>query len=317
MAINLPINQGKSIFSNMVKIIAALSLILFFSACTSSVDQRQLKAINDCLEKSNSFIETASLVARKGMEDKLMDPFSHESALIWITPATSIQQLASDVRSYIDSLKPILMKGKEFNKDQKSELFRKIDACRQLIPMVFDTITMLKPQIKKDMLDLTRQSPLLQGYPSQTDKAQITSYERNWIDSNFSSTNPLMTLASLNKIQNEINSWEYKWLKYCNIHINRYLCGFDNPFLADMSDSLLKAGQLFAVYAGVFDYPLFRNPQVTIDGTLVKPGPDGIASCAFKAAGKGDHKIPVIIEYTRPDGTRDKVFKTLRYIVAE
>lgn len=60
------------------------------------------------------------------------------------------------------------------------------------------------------------------------------------------------------------------------------------------------------------------QPAFFINGIEVKCDADGVAVYKFKSPMKaGKYSVPVKIIYTKPNGIKDTVFKTLSYTVAE
>ncbi|MEI9934184.1 MAG: hypothetical protein WDM71_04895 [Ferruginibacter sp.] len=69
------------------------------------------------------------------------------------------------------------------------------------------------------------------------------------------------------------------------------------------------------ISAGVGAFNDASKPDITIDGAHVDLNNDGVAEKDITASGTGNQKVHVVINYTKPDGTKDQLTKDIEYTV--
>lgn len=141
----------------------------------------------------------------------------------------------------------------------------------------------------------------------------------SWMKRNFGSVTPVLALAMLNKVQNDVLITTNDLLEYCNA--NAWSATHDYETfkpLISLDRSYVKSGQTIEVSAGVASFSTSAKPVITIDGKRVKVDEEGVATWNFYAKKKAGHyTVPVRIEFSRPDGERQSVNKNLKYTVGE
>lgn len=111
----------------------------------------------------------------------------------------------------------------------------------------------------------------------------------------------------LSKMHNSVSILENKMLTHFNIASSNPIRVIFDKFAGLVSQSCkrLNKGDTLEISAGVGAFSSVSNPQIIINGSNIKVGSDGLAKYSFKVSGEnGMNVIPVYIEFTSPDGTK-------------
>jgi gliding motility-associated protein GldM len=74
-------------------------------------------------------------------------------------------------------------------------------------------------------------------------------------------------------------------------------------------------GDPVEITAGVGAFSDAAKPRITINGQAQTLTPEGTAIMKTTASGTGEHSVNVVIEFNKPDGTPERVTKTIKYTV--
>ena len=85
----------------------ALLSLTVFTACSSNSkkDTEIIKALNESIENSNTWIERSSNDYMILFEEKVRNAGSRERAQFWYPKAKKIEQLSNDIVNYIETIK--------------------------------------------------------------------------------------------------------------------------------------------------------------------------------------------------------------------
>jgi hypothetical protein len=87
--------------------------------------------------------------------------------------------------------------------------------------------------------------------------------------------------------------------------------------IASLNSSYVKSGQAVELTVGMGSFTDDLTPRITIDGKELKLNNDGVVVHKFIVNGTpGNHRIPVKVEYTKPDGSKGYALKYVEYIIA-
>lgn len=129
-------------------------------------------------------------------------------------------------------------------------------------------------------------------------------------------TPTVAALTMLSKFQNSVKNAESEIVTYCHNQIGAVKVIYDQfAALVGQSSNYVMPGQKIDITAGVGAYSKAAAPTVTIGGTNVPVGPDGRAEYTITASGAGSHSLPVVVTYTKPDGTKESKSFPLEYTV--
>jgi len=137
----------------------------------------------------------------------------------------------------------------------------------------------------------------------------------------FSSIPVIAANVILSKFVNNVKVCENETITYCYNKI-----GFlDGPSMYDkfaaiigQSSNYIQAGDELIITAGVGSFSTASQPKITINGKEITVNEDAVAVHKLKTSQKaGKYFVPVKIEYTKPDGTKEAKTFNIEYTVIE
>ena len=285
------------------------------------------KTVDKSLINSTTSINKSNEVLYKSLADKLSDPQSAEKAKVWQPKAIMAQELSAKMAAYIDNLKQELKKGADLKMKEKNgiqvEDFKEdnLDASTRL----FETngkgkeLEQKLGEFKKAMLaiDPAIAKEFESNFPVSTEvpKGQEGKV-KDFTTTYFHMTPTVAALTILSKFQNNVKNAENQVVTYCHNQIGAVKVIYDKfqPIAAG-SSTYLMPGQEMVVTAGVGAFNDAAKPVISIDGTNVGLNENGVAEKKFNVSGTGNRKVHVVITYTKPDGTPDRLEKDIDYTV--
>lgn len=274
------------------------------------------KVVERSLSTSNDIISEGNETLYKSLEDKLNDQQTAEKAKIWNEKAMKAKQLSDDVYNYIEGLKLELKKAADLRvKDDGTEDFRDDDLNAST--RMFDTNG--KGKELKAKLDAYKEAMLSidpevrkqfeRSFPVNTDTKDFKTREgktKDFTGTYFYMTPTIAALTVLSKFQNNIKSAESELVTYFHNQIGAVKVVYDEfAALVGQSSNYVMPGEKIDITAGVGAYSKAAAPTITIGGKSVPIGPNGRAEYTITAAGAGSHKLPVVVTFTKPDGTKE------------
>lgn len=289
------------------------------------------KVVDQSLRTSNEIIGEGNETLYKSLEAKLADPQSAEKAKIWEPKAMQAREYSTQMYNYIEGLKKELKvaadlqmrwddKAKDSVEDYRED---NLDASTRL----FETKKKgeeLKEKLneyKQKMLDIDPEirKQFEANFPVSTETKNFTTREGKYKDftqTYFHMTPTVAALTMLSKFQNNVKNAESEIVTYCHNQIGAVKVIYDQfAALVGQSSNYVMPGQKIDITAGVGAYSNAAKPSVTIGGANVPVGPDGRAQYTITASGAGSHTLPVVVKYTKPDGTTETKSFPLEYTV--
>ncbi len=293
------------------------------------------KTVDKSLTDSNTNIEKSNATLFVSLADKLNNAETKEKAAIWVPKANQAKQLSDALYNYIEDLKkqvkqqadlkvdkngvPVLDKdgNEDFRMDYleaSTRIFEKNGEGKVLYQRLAD--------YRKSMLDIDSSIdrvtfPVnLTIPPTHSGNARTGNPVTDWTASYFHMTPAIAALTMLSKVQNNIKNAENQVVTYCHNQIGAVKLIF-NKFqpIAAGSSTYLMPGEEMTVTAGVGAFNDAAKPTITIDGSVTPLNENGVAEKKFKVSGGGSRKVHVVITYTKPDGTLDRLEKYIDYTV--
>ncbi len=286
------------------------------------------KTVDKSLMNSTISINKSNDVLYKSLADKLADPQSAEKAKIWAPKADEAKKLSVALSSYIDGLKLDLKKSadltmkekdgvqvedfKEDNLDASTRLFETNGKGKELEQKLNDykkAMLGIDPAIAKEFESNFPVSTQVPG-GNQIGKS------KDFTSTYFHMTPTVAALTILSKFQNNIKNAENQVITYCHNQIGAVKLIYDKfePIAASNSTYLMP-GEEMIVTAGVGAFNDAAKPVITIDGVTTALNENGVAEKKFNVSGGGQKKVHVVITYTKPDGTPDRLEKDIEYTV--
>ncbi|MBK7121580.1 MAG: gliding motility protein GldM [Chitinophagaceae bacterium] len=286
------------------------------------------KTVDKSLMNSTTSINKSNEVLYKSLADKLADPQSAEKAKIWAPKADDAKKLSATLISYIDNLKLDLKKGADLTMKDKDgvqvEDFKEdnLDASTRL----FETngkgkeLEQKLNEYKKAMLgiDPAIAKEFESNFPVSTEVpgGNQIGKSKDFTSTYFHMTPTVAALTILSKFQNNVKNAENQVVTYCHNQIGAVKLIYDKfePIAASNSTYLMP-GEEMIVTAGVGAFNDAAKPVITIDGVTTALNENGVAEKKFNVSGGGQKKVHVVITYTKPDGTSEKLEKDIEYTV--
>jgi hypothetical protein len=313
-------------------------IMVLLAGCRRREDLNQLKAINRSFENANNIIQENNKLVWEALVQKRHDPSYHEYGEIWEPRGGRIKKQADAIVVIIEELKSGLLKQSDsLQKEQApliDELYSsdgpgyklvcRLAAFKDSFPAIirvedFVDYPHKQASMKAEIPRLLSTVPLLTGYTDSLNADLRKLHVKKWLKENFSGTTPAMALVVLNRIENDLLVTTNEFMNFCFNQIDKIICGWRGfHAVAVLNSSYVKQGQQIEVTAGVVDFYTYTKPRITMDGKEIDLNKDATAVHQFTANGRpGKHSIRVQIEFTKPDGTVEQVYKDLKYIIAE
>ncbi len=287
------------------------------------------KVVNTSLVTSNENITSSNETIYKSLEAKLADPQSAEKARIWEPKAMAAKKYSQELNDYIESLKLDLKKGadlrmkwddvrKDSVEDYKME---NLDASTRL----FETNGKgkeLEARLKKYKQDMLSIDPAIKAQFAATFPVNFVppvsqeGDQKDFTQSFFHMTPTIAALTMLSKFQNNVKNAESEIVTFCHNQIGAVKVIYDQfAALVGQSSNYVMPGEKIEITAGVGAYSKAAQPQITINGAGQSLDADGKAVYSITASGAGSHNVPVMVTFTKPDGTKETKPITVQYTV--
>lgn len=320
-------------------ILYTVSIVLLLAGCGPQENPRQLKAINESLERANDVIRDGNRSINEELMEMKEAPHTTAGPTIWYARANQIHLYVDSIRTMIKDLKSELMTQSDSLKREYVtvvkqlyeengvgyQLLEKLAVFKSsILAVIFPrevTDDQRSPDFKNREINyLLEAIPLLPGYRDSLPANEQIKYRKKWLDASFARSSSLMAMLMLNKIDNDVLTTEKILVDYCDNHVSRGCVLYYNKFsvVAVLSSSYVKNGQPIEVSAGIGSFSAASKPTIIIDGKEITLNEDATALYKFKATGSpGKHTIPVKFEYTKPDGSEELKTVVLNYIIAD
>jgi gliding motility-associated protein GldM len=303
------------------------------------------KTVNNSIVTSNNVVEGKNNLTYSAFDKALNDAQTKANAEIWAPKAKQIQKLSSSMYNTINGMKQLLKQesqletdkeGKEkfndanldaatrvFDKDGKGKiLYDSLAAYKQdmlavLNPAEFKDNKILFDEVTKAKADFAKQLPLDLTVPaSQTGAAPSADVVKDWVTNYFHMTPTIAAITILSKFQNDVKNSESQMVDYCYKQIGSVKVVY-NQFeaFAGTNATYLMPGDELEVQAGIGAFSAAAKPEITINGAAQSLNADGVADYKTKVEGAGEHTLTVNIAYTKPDGSKATIPKTIKYTV--
>jgi gliding motility-associated protein GldM len=325
----LPAEPRQKMINLMYLVLTAL-----LALNVSSEILNAFKVVDKSLMTSNNNLAMANGTLYSSLDDKEKDPQTAEKAKPWNDKAKVAKKLSADMIKYIDDLKLELKQEAKLQmveKDgQQVEEFREDDL--EAATRLFGSGKEGKkkgPELK-DKLQKFRESMLAidssiakefkATFPVEDmNTAKITGQdgkEKDFTLAYFHMTPTVAALTLLSKFQNNIKNAENQVVTYCHNQVGAVKLVYDKfQAIASASSNYLMPGEEMIVTAGVGAFNDAAKPQISIDGASISLNENGVAEKKFNVSGGGKKSVRVNISFTKPDGTIEKLEKSIEYTV--
>lgn len=302
------------------------------------------KTVDASIANSNKVIDSKNALTYKSFEEKAKDPQTAEKTAKWKPKADKVKDLSGKLVAYIENLKLELKKesGLEIRDGHETFAESNLDASVRLMdkrgegPKLYNMLGDYKKQvlalldpaefanepniaenIKKAKADFDRSLPINQNVPKGQEGKEYPNNAEGWIQSYFHMTPTIASLTILSKFQNDVKNAESQLVDYFHSKVGEVAIVYDKfQAIASANTSYAFPGDEIQITAGVGAFSEAARPTITIGGQNVPLGADGAALWKTTANGVGKKVVDVVIEFAKPDGTKERVSKKIEYEVA-
>src|SRR5579875_406838 len=258
------------------------------------------KTVNNSLEKTNSVVNNSTSNIMESFKRKLNDPSSSEQAKRWYPIAEQVQNYTRNIYAYIDGIKGKILsesgydpasgnaKGED-NLEVATRLLAEGTEGKNLYNQLKDYQTRvlnIDPTVKEEF---GNNLPIDLSVPKTQSKSNNT-----WQTAYFHMVPTVAALTILSKFENDVKTTENRIITFLHNKIGKVeLIPDTYAAVVGQSTSYLTPGQDLEITAGVGAFNKKVAPQISIGGTPVSIGDDGVARLKLPGGGVGAHSAPV------------------------
>ena len=323
----LPAEPRQKMINLMYLVLTAL-----LALNVSSEILNAFKVVDKSLMTSNDNLKNANNTLYSSLEAKLKDPMTSEKAKPWNEKAKRAKDLATELNNYIEQLKVDLkkeagehevevdgkkvMQFKEDDLEAATRLFGHEEGGKNKGPEFESKLKKFRadmlaidPEIKKEF-DKT--------FPVDAEYKTIgqDGKEKDFTFAYFHMTPTVAALTLLSKFQNNVKNGENQVVTYCHNQVGAVKVVYDQfAALVGQSSNYMMPGEEMEINAGVGAYSKAAQPKISIGGASMPLAEDGRATSKFKVSGSGSKSVPVVVTYTKPDGTSETKTFDVKYTV--
>ena len=337
---SLPKEPRQKMINMMYLVLTAL-----LALNVSSEILNAFKTVNNSITTSNSIISEKNALTYKSFESKAKDQQTQANALKWQPKALRAKQLSDEMYNYIAGLQLQLKKEadlevkdgvesfREDNLDATTRLFDKkgegkklydkltkykADMLATLNPDEFANDPILQADIKKQRAEFEKSLPINLQVPKSQTGNQLSNDAKGWTMNYFHMTPTVAGLTILSKFQNDVKNSESQVVDYFHKKIGEVIVVYDKfQVIATSNTTYAMPGDEIEITAGVGAFSAAAKPNIIIAGQQQQLTPEGTAVWKTKAAGAGMKSVDVIVEFTKPDGSKERVPKKINYEVGQ
>ncbi|MFN8246600.1 MAG: gliding motility protein GldM [Ferruginibacter sp.] len=311
-----------------------LVLTALLALNVSSEILNAFKVVDKSLMLSNENLDGANKTLFTSLDAKLKDPMTAEKAKPWNDKALVAKGLSEGLDKFIEELKVELKKeagakmvevdGKqveqfkeddleaatrlfgngEGGKNKGVELEKKLSDYRK-------QMLAIDPEIAKEFATTLAVEDMEKNKTVGQDGKP-----KEFTEAFFHMTPTVAALTLLSKFQNNVRNAENQVVTYCHNQVGAVKVVYDEfAALVGQSSNYVMPGEEIEITAGVGAYSKAAKPVISIGGASATVGPDGRASYKTKASGAGARTVPVVVRYTKPDGTQESKTFDVKYTV--
>lgn len=309
-------------------------IVVLLVGCRPEENPAQLNAVNRSLEYANGVMQNANNLVYEEFVEKKIDLNTAVYAMVWGAKANQIRQYSDSIKALIKTIKSDLITQSDNLKRDYVDLTKQLNNADGVGGQLLNKLTVFKdsvpavyysgdttdhPYWQRQLNYLLKKVPLLPAYVDSLPADKKNSYKKKWLDENFGRCTSLKAMVMLNKIESDLLATENTFIENCKnqIAIGCNYLYFKFSALAMLSSSYIKPGQSIQVSAGIGGFSSTSKPTITINGKRVPLNDEAVAQYSFKPTGKpGKYRVPVTIEFTKPDGEKFTLSKNPEYIIA-
>jgi gliding motility-associated protein GldM len=274
------------------------------------------KTVDKSLVNSNTNIEASNNTLFKSLAAKLSDPTSKANAEKWAPKAEQAKKLSAEMMAYIDGLKKELKTASGLTVEEGVEKYKEDDL--NATSRIFDTDKKgkeLDDKLKAYRAAMLNIDPEIKA-AFQTNLPVEVVEGKDATTPNFRMMPTVAAITLLSKWQNNIKNAENQVVTFAHNKIGEVKVIYDKfAAIVGQSSNYVMPGEKVKITAGVGAYSTAAQPVISIGGAGVPVNAEGFAEKEFTAEGGGERSVPVLVNYTKPDGTKASLPYTIKYTV--
>jgi gliding motility-associated protein GldM len=320
-----------------------LVLTALLALNVSSEILNAFKVVNTSLATSNKIVSDKNNVTYESFVEKAKDPQTAAKAAIWKPKADQVKKLSDEMYNYIANLQQEMKKESKLkveggvehysednldaptrmmDKNGKGkELYDKLGAYRKAVIGVLNPADFEDPKVQADIKAqiaiFEKTIPIDLTVPKGQEGKAYSNDAKGWTTNYFHMTPTVAAVTILSKLQSDVKNTEAQVVDWCHQQIGSVKLVY-NKFqaIAQANTSYAMPGDQIEIVAGVGAFSDAAKPKITIGGQSIPVGTDGTALWKTTASGSGNKAVEVVIEFNKPDGSTERVTKTVKYEVA-
>lgn len=275
------------------------------------------KKVDTSLVNSNKNIEVANSILFKSFAAKQADPVTKDNALKWGAKADQAKKLSDAMMADLDAYKQSLIDASGPTKEEDGTMSYKLDDLNAS-SRIMDTEKKgqeLDGKLKAYKAAMLNIDPEIKTAFSGTFPVDLDE-TKDGTTASFRMMPTVAAVTLLSKMQNNVKNAENQVVTFAHNKIGEVKVIYDKfAAIVGQSSNYVMPGEKVTITAGVGAYSTAAQPQITIGGVPVAVNADGVAVKEFSADGGGERSIPVVVNYTKPDGTKATISYPLKYTV--
>jgi hypothetical protein len=308
--------------ATLLKKMFAIALI-GVSSCKVSDKNSSLifEELNEGLERSNVAINASTRSVLESLRQKTAEPATMERAEIWLAKAMLIFEASNSMKRFTDSLIESIERyvltnsypGKAAAAAAFEVLVNQKNGNR-----LFDSLNNYRKFLFEIDGNLEKVFRERSNYSDSFFLSKSKSPDE-FTKKLFEQASAIQAICLLEKIKNAVLIIENELIVYCRNNVPSSFCGYYKFLPITFQNSKrFGPGDELEIGVGMGSFSLSGKPTIIINDSNVNPGEMGTAVFKMKVATKaGKYKVPVVIEYIMPDGTKSRLQKFIEYTVVE
>ena len=274
------------------------------------------KTVDKSLVNSNTNIEASNSTLFKSLAAKLSDPTSKANAEKWAPKADQAKKLSAEMMAYIDGLKKELKTSSGLTVEDGVEKYKEDDL--NATSRIFDTDKkgkQLDDKLKAYRTAMLNIDPEIRAAFEKNLPVEVVE-GKDATTPNFRMMPTVAAITLLSKWQNNIKNAENQVVTFAHNKIGEVKVIYDKfAAIVGQSSNYVMPGEKVIIKAGVGAYSTAAQPVISIGGAGVAVNAEGFAEKEFTAEGGGERNVAVVVNYTKPDGTKASLPYTIKYTV--
>ena len=308
------------------------TLIIFsviFCSCHGhpTSDLAIYRACDEGFDESNRVLQFNSQSGYNTLQRNASDSRNYDRDKMWLEIAMNIKAVSDTMVKYIIRTQNALIddagpnyEGKTISYNQGNErAVRHVIYQHEQGKALYSRLIQFKEKLLGVDSNIAHQFKDRLN-PFTRDFDTIKNGQSDFNDHYFKNTPAIGAVVVLKKFENNIRIIENDLVNYClnNTYGIHESFGESFQYIIGQSSTIVEPGQTIEITAGIGAYSTAAQPKVWVNGKAINTNDDGVAVYKFRsAASPGKFKVPVTINFTKPDGTKETVKQSIEYTVAE